>query len=257
MMRKPVAQRQRPVHRFPFGHEPHDGMLALETLEPILHVILVETKGPGHDRRLEIDAMDACCSQHLPILIVEGFDLALHQAAHRRRQLPLERVQIRGHDPASVLLPDHLPAAQIAQEIRDKQRMPLGALMDQLRKPFGEGVPGELHRDVTRDRRDIERARRNLAALPVCEQIELYGEKRMPCLRKVRRTRRDDDHRTRVLHPLCEIENQIGGRRIGPVHIVEPQDDRLYPSGLFEQCRDFTFQPFLRAACCFGRQAGG
>ena len=51
-----------------------------------------------------------------------------------------------------------------------------------------------------------------------------------------------------------QVPDEVSRRRIGPVHVVEPEHDRLHPSGFFEQRRDLALEPLLRPARGFGGQ---
>ena len=68
----------------------------------------------------------------------------------------------------------------------------------------------ELQRHVAVDGRGVERTERDLPALAARKKIQLHREQRMPCLREDRWTRRDDDEGARCIHPLHEVEDQVG-----------------------------------------------
>ena len=54
-----------------------------------------------------------------------------------------------------------------------------------------------------------------------------------------------------------QVAEQVGRRRVRPVHVVEAEDDGLHPRDLVEQRRDLPLQPLLRAARGVGGQPRG
>ena len=67
----------------------------------------------------------------------------------------------------------------------------------------------------------------DLAAYAVCDEILLQRQKRVPRQRQLRLPARRDDQHAHAVQPAREIADQIRRRRIGPVHVVEPEHDRI------------------------------
>ena len=59
------------------------------------------------------------------------------------------------------------------------------------------------------------------------QQVELQREKLVARLAQLRGARRHDDEQTRVVEPPRQVSQEIGRRRVGPLHVVEPEHDRL------------------------------
>ena len=105
------------------------------------------------------------------------------------------------------------------------------------------------------DRRFAEIRRRDLAAEPTRQEVELQRQERVARLRQLRRPCGRNDEEPRAVQSSGQIAEEVGRRRIRPVHIVEPQHDGLQPAGLFEQRRDLALEPLLRAARRLGGKA--
>jgi hypothetical protein len=67
----------------------------------------------------------------------------------------------------------------------------------------------------------------------------------MTRLRQLRRPAGHDHQEPRAVEPPRQISKKVRRRWIGPVHIVEPQHDRLQPPDFFEQRADLALEPFL------------
>ena len=133
--------------------------------------------------------------------------------------------------------------------------MPLGALVNHVRERLREGVLGELQREIPPDGRHVEVPRRDLAAQVVRDEVVLEREERMVRLRQLRRPRGHDQQHPHVVDPARQVAEKIRRRRIGPVHVVEAEDDGLHPRDLLEERADLALEPLLRSARGVGRQA--
>lgn len=112
-----------------------------------------------------------------------------------------------GDDPLPVLLTQHLPAAQIPQQIDNEERMAFGALVNHAGEAAGEGMIGELQREVPADRRFIQTSRHDFAAGAARDQVELQRQERVPCLREIRRTAGRDDEELHVVDAAREVSD--------------------------------------------------
>ena len=123
-------------------------------------------------------------------------------------------------------------------------------------KPGGNACSGKLQRDISLDRRlaQVDRRRsRGTGRAP--SRSSFNDEERMLRLRQLRRTARRDDQQARVVEPPRQVAEQVRRRRIRPVHVVEPQHDRLHPPDLFEERGDLALQALLRSRRPFRRPA--
>ncbi len=222
-------------------------MLALQPVEAIFDLVFRQLQGAGNHDGIELDPLHAGRPEQPPVGVVQRLELALHRAADRRRQLAFDGHQVVGEHPAPVLLAYLLPPPQIPQQIGHEQRVAFAALVHEAGEVGRERVLRELQGDVLRDRAQVERARHDLPAHPAGVEVELDRQERVPPLRQVRRPAGGNHQQPRAVDPPGEIRQQIGGRWIGPVHVIERQHDRLHAAELFEQRRDFALQAFLRS----------
>ena len=82
VVREAVVQRQGTIRRFELAGESHEGVLALQTFEPGLHLLFVHLHDGSEDGRVEVHALDARGRQQPAIRVFECVHLALDQAAY-------------------------------------------------------------------------------------------------------------------------------------------------------------------------------
>lgn len=189
VVRETIAKSQGAIRVFPFVHEPDERVLALETFEALLDLLVGERQRPRQNGRVEADALYAGGAEQLAIPGVERVDLPLHETANRFGKAALQLRQAGRQDPASLVLHHHPAAAQVAKRVGHEERMSLGTPMNDLREVLRERVARELKHEIASDCRLVERSRPQLTAHAARDEIELQRQEGVTGLRKVRGTR--------------------------------------------------------------------
>ncbi len=257
VMREPVAQRQLTVVGLVLVNETHQRVLAFEPFERVLDILFGPLEHRRQERRIEVDALDGCRTEQASIVIVERIDLALHETSNRLRQFPAQRRQILADDPRAILLLEHLPPAEVAQQIDDEERVAFGALLDEAGESARERMIRELQREIAIDRGLVEISGRDFPAGAARNEVELERQERVLCLRELGRPARGDDQQPHRVDSPRKISDEIGRRGVRPVHVVKTQHDRMDARDLLEQRADFPFETLLRADRHVGGQTRG
>ena len=150
-----------------------------EVVEAFFHRAGARAERARERDRVELVALDRSAGEEPAVRRVDAVDLALDHAAHRLRQLALDRRhRPRQMEPTLVAL-DHRAIAQVAQKLGEKERIALGSRVEEPGQEGWEVVVREERVDVRRDRHRVEQADRDLATEATALELALDVQKRM------------------------------------------------------------------------------
>ena len=131
-------------------------------------------------------------------------------------------------DPGSVLPCEQAVVDEHLEHLLDEQRVPLRRLEDPCAGVLGElGLAEEVaHQELafaSGERLEEHRGRVHLAAAPCRPRVEELGSGEA------------DEQDRRVARPVRDVVDEVEEGRLGPVHVVEDDDERLLARHLLEQ----------------------
>ena len=172
-MHESISKGKSAIGEFGLPGERHEGVHALQILEPLFGLFRGNAQHPAGDRRVELVALHARHRQQLVICLIELPDLAFDHPQHRLRQLALDLRQTVDQPPPAVHLSDRTLVSQIPHDVGHEQRAALGLLMDQRRELGRKAVAGELEIEVLRNLGLVQKPELDLAAHSARLQIGL------------------------------------------------------------------------------------
>jgi hypothetical protein len=112
-----VALGQRAVGKLLLAQQAHQAVHALEHLQPLLDVGRVSARGCGDHGRIELMPLRCRDGEQPAIVLAQALELALDHAADRFGHVLPDFWQLAGQRPAAGDLGDHLPLAQVAEQV--------------------------------------------------------------------------------------------------------------------------------------------
>lgn len=251
-----VVLRERQVGELALGTALDKHMHAFEHVEALFDVRRVHLGGFAQNRRVEFGPLDARRHQQLAVGVVELLDLPLDHAADRFRQVPRTALRRGREPPASLLLEDAAGIPEIPKEVGHEERITLGLLVDVGGERGRERVVREFEREVALDVRPLEKAQRQVFEQAARPKVALDIEKWVLHQRHFRRPVRREHEHAHIGEAAREIVQQIDRRDVGPVQVVEEQNDRLRPRQVLEERAELALQPLLRRRLHLGSNLG-
>ena len=250
---KRVAQRRRPIGQLVLAHAPHQAVNAVQHLQPLLHLRGVQGQDLGDHRRVELLALHAGRQEQAALVVGELVDQALDHAPHRLRQFAAQVGDRLGQHPAAPFIGQDVPVAQVLQQVNQEERIAFGLGMDQGRETGREGMARKGHRQVAFDVRLAQEFQGDHPAQAAPLKVELHQAERVMAPQQVGRPVGRHQQQPQAPGPAPEVDEQIEGGGVGPVQVIEEEQDRSGAPYLLEKGDQFALEPFLRR----GRRLGG
>jgi len=145
--------------------------------------------------------------------------------------------------PGHVLVQTPVPArcvqnssfAKEGQHFPHEQRIALGSFFHNIAESHGKRVRGESAVQIQFDVHTIQEPQRDIVADAVALQCKPHRKKRVSGRQKFRGPVSRNDQNRDVLHPQTQIAQQVAGRWIGPMHVLEHQHMGTSRGHRFEQ----------------------
>jgi hypothetical protein len=245
-MHERISQRGRAVGEFIFVQHPHQAMHALQRLQSLFDIGRIELCCFGNDGRVELMSLGCRDGQQPMIVFVQALQFSLNHAPHGLGQVVPDLRKFAGELPTSVRLSNHTSFAQVAQQIRCKQRASFRPRMNQLGEVRRKRMIRKRERKQIFDLRPAEETKGQFVAHALRLQVELDAMKRMRAKEELRRPISHNDQHGPFAAMPADISEQIDGRDIGPMNIVDKQDDGADPRNRGKQIRNFMQHGLLR-----------
>ena len=211
-----------------------------EPLAHVLHLRHLRTDRRGDRLRAELEAGDAPGLEHGYLERLETEDLRLEQLLQTPRNVPFKGGELAPHGhPVSRLL-EAAPYAEMIDRGHQEQRVAVGMRMQHRREPDGHLMTAEARREVGLDPREREAVQRELHAATVHSQRTPQGVERARAHDHVCGAEGAEQEKPCPLGALGENRDEIDGAGIGPVQILEDQDERHVAGQLLHELRKDT-----------------
>ena len=230
-------------------------MDTVQLVQPVLHFRRIPLEHPGHDRGVELVALHAGRHQQAAVVFAELTDLPLDHAADRFGQVAPEVGDRLPQRPAALLLRQHLSVSKVAQEVGHEQRAALRPGVDEGRELLREAMPGEFEREIAVEIRSGQELQRQLATDAAHLQVQLDRPERVLAQHQVGRAIGQHQQGTHPRAPAAEVGEQINGRGVRPVQIIEEQEQRPQVRHLPQEGTQLALQAFLGGRFRLGEHA--
>jgi hypothetical protein len=208
----------------------------LQSLQPFFDFFAVHLDGGGDHGGVEFDALHAGSDQQLAIHRVEALDGPFDQAADRVGHFQLEMRPPLGEPPFILLFRDDAAVGELPHQIDNEQRRARGAFVQQADEVVGKPIArigcGQIPLQII----PAEGTQPCLAPHTAPLKGPPHVDKRVLGEQQVRWAVGDHQQQAQRVEPIAEVRDQVDGRHVRPMEVVEEQDERPR-SGQFSQER--------------------
>ena len=249
-----IADRERAVVQLTLVDGTDERVDPIEDLEPLLHDRAVHAEYASQGRRIELVALDACGHEQLAVFFAELRHFQLDHAAYRRGQVVLGGLERAGQRPDAVAKGDDPALPQVPHQVGHEERTSLGARVDPIGEGGGHPVARTLECQILADVVCRQEVQHDLPAGAAGLQVELHAQEGMLRDEHLRRAVGGHEQQRHARQAVGEKRQQIDGRGIGPVQILEHQHHRALLCQRLEERPELALHPLGRL-CTFGLQA--
>ena len=220
-----VAGRHRSVRPLARAERAQEELAPHELVAALLHVRHRLLHRRRHRDRRELHARHAARLEHVLLLLADATDLPIDHLAKALGHVQVDRVERGAKLPSVLARRDEAAREQIIDQRHHEQRIALGARVDDVRKLSGERVAREPLAKVVGDRRRAEQ--RQCQALGPPPRLELARELEDGALGQggLDGAIGGDQEQPSGLPPPGDQREQVHGRRVAPVEILENEDE--------------------------------
>jgi hypothetical protein len=158
--------------------------------------------------------------------------------------------------PLLVLPADHAAVLQVPNQVRHEQRIALSAGVEQVDEARREVVPGALEGQVVDKVFAGEELDRGLPRQAARLQLELHLHQRVFLPLQVGGAVRAEHQHPSRFEPGSDIGEQVDGRGVRPVEIIEQEHHRALAAQTLQERRQLPFQPLLGGRLHVRQQPG-
>jgi hypothetical protein len=196
---------------------------------------------------VELVSLHARDGQHAAGVFVQAPDDAVNQASNRFRDVLLDRRHRLDQRPAFGLACNDSARAELAKDVHHEQWVAFGLPKNERRKILRKRMLGKLKREIRVHIAAFEQRHGNFATTHSRLQLESQRRERMIGQKQIGRPKRRNDQDPHRVETRRQIAQEVDGRRVSPVDIVEKQDDRELARHLMEQCAELPLETLGRS----------
>src|SRR5207244_4343000 len=183
--------------------------------------------------------------QQAAIIFAQLRDLTVDHAADRLGKLTLDLGHGARQCPPALVLGNDSAIAQVAQQIRHEQWTAFRLGVHELAEIRRELMAGKFEQEISFDLRAIQELERKLAADTACLPAGLELEKRVLGQQELRGAISKNQEQTHRIQAPGEVGEQVDGRNIGPVQVVEEHHQRFEARHVLEKGSEFPLHSLL------------
>ncbi|HQR38652.1 MAG TPA: hypothetical protein PLF26_09640 [Blastocatellia bacterium] len=174
-------------------------------VEPIFHLRSILAEGGDHRERREFRSRYACRLERSLLIRIEMIELLLDHLSDAVGHADLDAFYLDPQCRHVVELANQSFSHEIVDGVDQKQRISLGSLAYEPRKPRRKPIARESHGQVLGDRILAKVIERQLLALLLGQQFLRHGLERISAGVKLRRAKGADQHELRHVTLFCDV----------------------------------------------------
>ena len=134
---------------------------------------------------------------------------------------------------------------EVSKHVHQEQGIAFRSGVHEVDQILPERVAGKLQIQIASDILATEKAQSDLAANPPGLELPLQSDEGVIREKQIRRTIRGDGEQPQTVSAEAHVGEEIDGRCVRPVNVIEEEDDRSAAGQVLEEGEQLTFHPFL------------